>query len=184
MDDGVIRRAQQGDHDAFRLLMTMYVDRLFAVSSLIARDHALAQDAVQEALVRAWRDLPKLREPSKVSSWLAQLTVRATYDLLRRQRRVREIRPLTEDAAVSADDSARSVDRVLVGWAFDRLPPEQRAVIVLHYHLGLSLDEAAASLGIPPGTARSRLNAALTSMRRWMGADRERKPRALTEVAK
>lgn len=164
-----MRQAQQGSHDAFRLIVGSSIDRLHAVASLIARDPTIAQDAVQEALVRAWRDLPKLREPKSVSSWLAQLTVHATYDILRRQRRVRQLRPLAEDSAISIDESGRSVDRVLLGWAYERLPPEQRAVIVLHYHLGLSLDEVAATLGIPAGTARSRLHAALKSMRRWIG---------------
>jgi RNA polymerase sigma-70 factor, ECF subfamily len=184
VDEAIVRQAQQGSHDAFRLVVESSIDRLHAVASLIARDPTIAQDAVQEALVRAWRDLPKLREPKSVSSWLAQLTVRATYDQLRRQRRVRQLKPLVEDSAVGGDESGRSVDRILLAWAYDRLPPEQRAVVVLHYHLGLSLDEAATTLGIPRGTARSRLHAALQSMRRWMGPRGPVPAVARTEVAR
>lgn len=108
MDEAIVRRAQQGDHDAFRVIVNASIDRLHAVAGLITREPTMAQDAVQEALVRAWRDLPKLREPASVSSWLAQLTVHATYDVLRKQRRVRQLRSLAEDSAVTTSRHAAS----------------------------------------------------------------------------
>jgi RNA polymerase sigma-70 factor (ECF subfamily) len=171
MDAAIVRGAQAGDHDSFAVIVDASIDRLYAISTLIARDPGVAEESVQDALVRAWRDLPKLREPEKIASWLAQLTVHATYDVLRRQRRVREMRPLLEDSAVSADHTGLTVDRLLLGWAYGRLPAEQRAVVVLHYYAGLTLDEVAATLGIAPGTARSRLHGALQAMRRSIGSD-------------
>lgn len=184
MDDAVVRRAQRGEHAAFRLIVDEAIDRLYAVASLIARDHTLAEDAVQDALLRAWRDLPTLRDPTRLDAWLGRLTMNATYDVLRRHRRVRELRPLLEDSAVTSDSAPGSVDRALLDWAYGRLPPEQRAVVVLHYYAGLTLDEAAAHLGIPPGTVRSRLHAALGSMRRWIDSDAgAREPAGGSELA-
>lgn len=169
MDEAIVRRAQRGDHAAFGAIVDGSIDRLYALATLIARDRSLAEDAVQDALVRAWRDLPTLREPERISAWLARLTVNATYDLLRRQRRARQLRPLTDDSAAAADEATGVVDRALLEWAYGRLPAEQRAVVVLHYYVGLSLDEAAHVLGIPAGTARSRLHAALGAMRHSIG---------------
>ena len=159
----------QGDEHAFASIVDGSIDRLYAIATLITRDRSLAEDAVQEALVRAWRDLPKLREPQRVSAWLARLTVNATYDVLRRRRRVRDLRPLDEMSAIVSDAASSVVDRLVLSEAYGRLSPEQRAVIVLHYYQGIPLDEVAATLGIPAGTVRSRLNAALSSMRRWLG---------------
>lgn len=176
MDEAVVRRAQRGDHGAFAEIVDETIDRLYAVASLLARDRALAEDAVQEALIRAWRDLPSLRQPDRISAWLTRLTVNATYDLLRRQRRVREFRPLTEVSASLADVAPASIDRIALGAAFGQLPPEQRAVLILHYFSGLSLDDAAAHLGIPRGTVRSRLNAALSTLRRRITPRGESQP--------
>src|SRR5262245_43585647 len=80
LDEAVVRRAQSGDHEAFGRIVDESIDRLFAVATLMTRDSTLAEDAVQDALVRAWRDLPRLRDPSKCAAWLARLTVNATYD--------------------------------------------------------------------------------------------------------
>jgi RNA polymerase sigma-70 factor, ECF subfamily len=171
VDEAVVRRAQKGEQEAFETIVDASIDRLFALATLMTRDRSLAEDAVQDALIRAWRDLPRLREPARISAWLARLTVNATYDLLRRQRRIREIHPLRDDSAISADQAPAAIDRALLASAYGRLPPEQRAVVVLHYYLGLSLDEAATTLSIPPGTARSRLHAGLSAMRRWIGTD-------------
>lgn len=168
VDEALVRRAQAGDEDAFDAIVDASIDRLFSIATLIARDRTIAEDAVQDALIRAWRDLPTLREPARAAAWLARLTVNATYDQLRGRRRIRELRPLDETLPSGVDEAAGIVNRALLAWAYDRLPVEQRAVVVLHYYLGLSLDEVAATLGVPPGTARSRLNAGLVQMRRWI----------------
>jgi RNA polymerase sigma-70 factor (ECF subfamily) len=171
VNEAIVRRAQAGDHVAFTMIVDASIDRMFAVATLIARDRTIAEDAVQDAMIRAWRDLPSLRDPSRIAAWIARLTVNATYDLLRGRRRLDEIRPLSESVA-RADDAIGTVDRLMLSWAFGRLPVEQRAVVVLHYYVGLSLDEVSAALGIPAGTARSRLHAALVSMRRGILDDR------------
>jgi RNA polymerase sigma-70 factor (ECF subfamily) len=167
----LVERARQGDHDAFAELARGAVVRLDRAARLIVRDPELARDAVQDALIRAWRDLPGLREPDRFDAWLHRLTVNACLDQTRRRRRrVVEVElepfhdPPVADAA-SAADTRDEVDRVL-----RRLDERGRAIVVLHYYVGLPLPEVAGTLGIPVGTVKSRLHRALEDMRFAMAA--------------
>ena len=162
----LVRRAQQGDQDAFAALTGPVVARLDAAARLILRDGELARDAVQDSMVRAWRDLPGLRDPDRFLPWLHRLTVNACLDLARRrQRRSVEVE-LTPIAMPSvADATAEFAERERIDDALRRLEPEFRAVIVLHYFLGMPLQDVAVSLRIPVGTVKSRLNRSLRSMR-------------------
>ena len=122
--------------------------------------------------IRAWRDLPGLRDPERFDAWLRRLTVNACLDLTRRRRRRPvevEITPL--DAPVSSDLSSALADRDLVDGALRRLDPGHRAVVAMYYLLGMPLPEVAASLGIPLGTAKSRLHYALAAMRLTVTAE-------------
>jgi RNA polymerase sigma-70 factor (ECF subfamily) len=167
-----VERARHGDHDAFAVLARASVARLDAVARLILRDADLARDAVQEALVRAWRDLPGLRDPGNFDAWLHRLTVNASIDAVRkRRRRVVEVELMPIHDPMIPDESARIADREQMARAIERLEPEQRAVIVLHYYLGLSLQDAAATLGIPIGTAKSRLHRSLAALRTTVGEE-------------
>jgi RNA polymerase sigma-70 factor (ECF subfamily) len=162
----LVERAKRGDHDAFAVLAGAAGSRLLAAARLILRDPELARDATQDALVRAWRDLPSLRDPEKFDSWLHRLTVNACLDAARRRRRRPievEIGEFTEQP--TADHAGAIADRELLDQAMRRLGPDGRAVIVLHYYLGLPLSEVAATLRIPAGTAKSRLNRSLELMR-------------------
>jgi RNA polymerase sigma-70 factor (ECF subfamily) len=163
----LVERARQGDHDAFAQLVDPALARLDAAARLILRDPELARDAVQEALIRAWRDLPGLRDPDRFDAWLHRLTVNACLDLARsRRRRPIEVEISQLDAPSQPDHSGSLADRELVDAALRRLDPGHRAVVALHYLLGMSLPDVAASLGIPLGTAKSRLHHALAAMRR------------------
>jgi RNA polymerase sigma-70 factor (ECF subfamily) len=161
-----IERAQRGDHDAFADLVDVRLARLDAAARLVLRDPELARDAVQEALIRAWRDLPGLRDPERFDAWVHRLTINACLDLLRRRRRrivEVELTPIGEPAI--PDQSGAVADRQALHDALGRLDPGHRAVVALHYLLGMPLPEVAASLGIPVGTAKSRLHYALAAMR-------------------
>ena len=165
-------RAGRGDHDAFALLVAASIGHLTAVARLIVRDHELARDAVQEAYIRAWRDLPGLRDPDRFDAWLHRLTVNACLDALRRRRRRPieiDIHPLVLPSAVDQFGQVANRDQLERG--FVRLPPDQRAVLVLHYYVGLSVPSMADTLGIPLGTAQSRLGRALAALRAALSAD-------------
>jgi len=162
----LIDRAKRGDHDAFAELVDGALRRLDAAARLILRDPDLAQDAVQESLIRAWRDLPGLRDPDRFDAWLHRLTVNACLDLVRRRRRRAievQISPL--DSMDVPDHANAFAEHELLDGALRRLDPGHRAVVALHYLLGMPLPEVAVALGIPYGTAKSRLHYALTAMR-------------------
>ena len=162
----LVERAWQGDHEAFAALVDGSLARLDAAARLIVRDPELARDAVQDAFVRAWRDLPGLRDPERFDAWLRRLVVHSCLDLLRRgRRRVREVELTPVHFPSAPDPSSALADREEVDQALKRLDPNHRAVVALHYLLGMPLIEVAASLGIPIGTAKSRLHYALGALR-------------------
>lgn len=169
----LVERAGRGDHDAFAVLVTASATRLDAAARLILRDPELARDAVQNALMRAWRDLPGLRDPEKFDAWLHRLLVNSCLDeARRRRRRPIEVEILSADEHAAGGDAARGVaDRDLVERALARLDPEHRALVVLHYYLGYPLPEAAASLGISLPAAKSRLHRAMQGLRLTLTAD-------------
>ena len=180
MQRDLVERAIQGDHDAFSELARVVVRRLFVVARLILRDDVLAEDATQEALVAAWQRLAGLRDPERFEAWLHRLLVRACYREAGRSKRRRTVEvhvdPLTmpeaSPAVVGRADLASDLaERDQLERGFRRLDLDQRAVLVMHYYLGFSLDEAAIVLGVPPGTARSRLHRATIAMRAALDAD-------------
>ena len=168
----LVERAGRGDHDAFAVLVRRDIARLDAAARLILRDPELARDAVQEALVGAWRDLPGLRDPDRFDAWIHRITVRSCLAILRRRRRrVIEVE-LSPTADVPVGDiGSFVVDRDQVEQALRRLDPDRRAIVVVHFFLGLPLPETAEALGIPLGTAKSRLHRALAAMRAELQLD-------------
>lgn len=165
----LVERAQQGDHDAFAALAGDAIARLDAAARLILRDPDLARDAVQETCIRAWRDLPWLRDPDKFDAWLHRLTVNACLDVLRRRKRRPVEVELTPVIIASIDDESSLIaQRDSLDRALRALEPEWRAIVVLHYYLGMALPEVADALGIRLGTAKSRLNRSLSVLRSVM----------------
>ncbi len=171
MQRDLVVAAQAGDHDAFEAIAISEGDRLFALARLILRDADRAHDAVQEALVQAWRALPQLRDADRFDAWIRRLTVNACYELARREKRwdakISAVRP-----PEPAPDASRAVaDRDQLERGFRRLKPEQRAAVALRYYLDLTVPEVADALGIPEGTAKSRLHHAMAALRAALDAD-------------
>jgi RNA polymerase sigma factor (sigma-70 family) len=167
----LVERARGGDRDAFAALAAESIGRLYNVAHLMLRDRDLADDAVQETLVLAWRDLRGLRDPGGFDAWLHRVLVRSVYREADRERR-RSVRTVQVPDIASHADTARDVeDRDTLERGFRRLRPEHRAVLVLHHYLGLSDDEAADALDVPAGTVKSRLNRATSALRAELEAD-------------
>jgi RNA polymerase sigma-70 factor, ECF subfamily len=174
MQEDLVRLAQRGDASAFGRLIHGRLSRLHASAVLIVRDAELGQDAVQDALVEAWRDLPGLRDPARLDAWLHRLLIRACYRVARshRRRRVLEIPMAYDSDAVSpARDLDTVVDRHDLERAFAHLSAEHRAILVLAYYADLPLVDVAAALEIPLGTAKSRLSRATNAFRAASAAD-------------
>ena len=169
----LVERARDGDHDAFAVLAGAAVARLDAAARLILRDRELARDAIQDAMMRAWRDLPGLRDPDKFDAWLHRLTVHACLDAARhRRRRPIEVELTPLDTPTIADISVLVANRDALDRALRALDPEWRAIVVFHYYLGMPLPDVAAALGIPLGTAKSRLHRSLGVLRTTVESER------------
>jgi RNA polymerase sigma-70 factor (ECF subfamily) len=169
----LVERAAKGDQEAFAGLARLSSNRLFAIAWRILRDHHLAEDAVQQTLVTIWNELPRLRDPDRFEAWSYRLVVRHAMAEARRGRRGALVQLLPDDADVSrAPDAYGAVaDRDRIERGFARLSPEQRAVLVLQHYVGLSLAEIAEVLGIPVGTAGSRIHYATKALRSAIEAD-------------
>ena len=173
MDPRLVEQAMAGDRGAFDALVRASINRLYGLAYLILRDPDRASDATQEALVAAWRDLSALRDAERFEAWLHRLLVRACHREARRERRRRriEIHELTLDERPGPDHLPALVNRDQLDRAFRRLGIEERAVVVLHHLEGFTLRAIAEMLGIPIGTAKSRLHRGTQSMRAALEAD-------------
>ena len=170
----IVEQAMQGDREAFGVLVVQVSDRMYAIATRILRDSHLAEDALQVALVTAWRQLPTLRDPDRFEAWVRKLLVHACYaEARRRTAWAANVRALPVEGPAARDEIVAIADRDALDRAFRRLTVEQRAVFVLHHHLGLPLVEIAETLGVPAGTARSRLHYATRTLRAAIEADAE-----------
>ena len=167
----LVLRAREGDRDAFDLLMTAVVDHLFRIARLILRDVDRAEDAVQEALVKCWRDLPGLRDPDRFDAWLNRLLLNSVTDEARRRGRFAASISILRVEPAEQDSASALADRDELARVFDRLSLEHRTIVVLHHYLGFTLEEAASTIGIPVGTAKSRLHYATDALRAALDAD-------------
>lgn len=167
-----VEQARHGDEEAFGALVRMVGDRCIFIAHRILRDADLAQDAVQAALVQAWKELPTLRDLDRFEAWLHRILVNACYAEARRNRRhAANVVLLEMDHPAAPDDYLAVNDRDQLDRGFRWLPPEQRAVLVFRYGLGLTVPEVAEHLGIPLGTAKSRLSYATAAIRAALEAD-------------
>jgi RNA polymerase sigma-70 factor (ECF subfamily) len=172
VDRDLVEAARGGDRDAYVDLIRPRIDHLFAIAQRILRDVDRAEDALQDALVIAWRDLRGLRDPGRFDAWLRRLLVHECIDqATRERRRTANLRVLPVDGPAAPDELLTVADRDQLERGFRRLPPDQRAILVLHHFAGFAPSEIAETLGIPPGTARSRLHHAHRAMRAALDAD-------------
>jgi RNA polymerase sigma-70 factor (ECF subfamily) len=176
MDPALIRRAQTGDVDAFTALVAGRFEPMQRTAMAILGHEADARDAVADSLAAIWRELPRLRDPLAFEAWSTRILVHACRRRLRRgvRARVREIAIDSVDAGGAGSGSAGAspglaegvADRMALERAFERLDADARTILVLHHLDGRGLAEVASVLGIPVGTAKSRLFAARRALQR------------------
>jgi RNA polymerase sigma-70 factor (ECF subfamily) len=171
VDRTLVEAARRGDHEAFEALAIGVSGRLYGVARLILRDTHLAEDAIQEALVSAWRRLPTLRDPDRFDAWIYRLTENACRDVGRDRRRISSEIHVVEMPAGTVPSGTGVEDRDLLERGFRHLREEQRIVVVLHYYLGLPAADVADVVGIPIGTAKSRIHYATEALRAALEAD-------------
>jgi RNA polymerase sigma-70 factor (ECF subfamily) len=166
MDQDLVVRVQQGDKRAFETLTVTDYPRLFRVAHSILRERSHAEDATQQAYFDIWRNIRRLRDPAKFEGWSYRILVNACYAEAKRTPGWlpgTEVATAQEPRAVDAFDAV--LDREELEHGFQRLTVDQRVVVVLHFHLDMTLEQVAGTLGIPKGTVESRLGRALKSMR-------------------
>jgi RNA polymerase sigma-70 factor, ECF subfamily len=185
LDPRLVARAQAGDREAFAALAADSLARLNAVARLILRDDDGADDAVQEALLAAWRNIRALRDADRFGAWLNRLLINACYDRGRRvrRRRVVEIQAAPIDEPATSDTQASLALHDLLERGLARLPTDQRAAIVAVYYLDLPIKDAAAMLGIPDGTLKSKLHRSLNALHAAVDADDRPRAQAQESIA-
>lgn len=166
-----IELAMRGDAAAYEDLVHAVARPLYLAAYRILRDGHAAEDAVQQAFLRMWRELPRLRDPERFEAWAYRLVVRAAIDETRRSKRQARFREVKPAVAFAPDASAEIAARDALDQAFRTLSVDHRAVVVLHYYVGMSIAEIAATLDVPYGTVGSRLHYALRSMRTAFGLE-------------
>lgn len=173
MQRDLVERAQHGDAEAFSKLAAALMTQLYATARLIVRSDERAADVVQDAMLRAWLDLPGLRDPDRFEAWVHRLLVRSCYRAAKGQRTrdVVELHldPLPELAIGDMQQSTAIRDQLERG--FVALNTDQRTCVVLHLYLGMSLEETADIVGVPRGTVQSRIHRAMRVMRTALEAD-------------
>ena len=171
MQRDLVERAMSGDHEAFSELARLVVRRLYAVARLILHDTSRAEDATQEALFVAWRDLTALRDPDRFEAWLHRLLVRECYREARHERRRIEVEGRVRPITMVDDPGQMNAIQDELRRGFGRLDVDLRTALVLHHYLGYTFREIGDVLGIPTGTAQSRVHRATRLMRAALIAD-------------
>jgi RNA polymerase sigma-70 factor (ECF subfamily) len=151
---------------AFGHLVDETLDRSYRIASVILGNSIDAEDATHDAVVIAWRSYAALRDPSRFEAWFQRILVNVCRDRLRKQRR----QPVTELGAIGGraalDILANVDDRLVIDRAFARLSPDQAITVALRFHADLTVDAIASRMGVPAGTVKSRLHAALATLER------------------
>lgn len=167
----LIQQARQGDEDAFASLYMAHAPRLYGLSLRMCQNEADAQDAVQEAMVKAWRNLPAFRFQSELGTWLYRIAMNCCRDILRRRKKPAVSMETLQETGVEIPQEGfeeRTVQRDELTRALAKMDDKYREIIILREIQGLSYEEVAQVLRLPVGTVRSRLNRARAQLRSFL----------------
>jgi RNA polymerase sigma factor (sigma-70 family) len=156
-DADLARRFAAGDEQAVRALYADYAGRILGLSLRMLRSRALAEEAVQTTMLKAWRAAGSFDPTRELAPWLYAIARRVAIDIYRRERRPREAAELAdEDVAVVPLSFERTWEAWEVRVALDELPPDEREVVRLSHLVGMTHQQIAESVGVPLGTVKSR----------------------------
>lgn len=161
----LVSDALAGDRSAFACLLERETPSAYRAALAILRSPEEARDVVQEAAIRAWQELPRLRRADAWAAWFRRITVRQALDERRHARHTRESRLIDDAQPGPTDATADSDDAVSLLSAFSRRRADDRALLALRFHLDLTVPDVAATLGIPVGTAKARIHRAINKLR-------------------
>lgn len=157
--------ARAGDRQAFTTLVEHEAPVALRLARAILRSDSEAQDAVQDAFVRAWRDLHRLRDPDRWTPWFRTLTVHAAIDQYRRRRRLREVELDAAELRRVDDTSGAAGERDRLRRALGELSIDDRVILLLRFAEDLDVPAIALTLGLRLGTAKARLSRATMRLR-------------------
>ncbi len=163
-DEGVMVREKVSDRvTSFERLDEGQLVASYRLASVLLRDRIEAEDAVQDALLRAWHGWPRLRDPARFEAWFQRILVNGCHDRLRQRKHWARVAQLPERSG--PDEHGRSDERAALLQAIDSLPVDQRVVVVLRYFGDLPLEQIAERTGSRAGTVKSRLHHGLRALR-------------------
>lgn len=179
---GLVEAAAAGDPRAFRDLMEAFQTTFYGVARRYAGSHEDADDVLQDAFVKIYQNLASLSTPEAFFPWARRVLINTALDRIRRKRTMSGVETAADDPEIAERESAfdspeRGVERREFYRKLERalnvLPPRQREVVTLHDVEGLSTDEVAERIGVPPATVRSNLFYAREKLRRMLASYRE-----------
>ena len=185
MDELLLRRAQNGDPDAFGQLMEPLEQLVWRVCWHYTGNREAAEDCGQEAMIRIWRNLANYRGECALESWVYRIAANCCMDWLRKKKRDKSVsmEPMREQGFDPADPSPGTEEQVVakderqrLREAIAQLPDDQREALILTQLEKIPYDEAAQSLGISEGTVKSRVNRAKARLKEILSEERELSP--------
>ena len=161
----LVAKAQAGDEKAFAELIFEAKRRMWAVAMSVTGNSHDAEDAIQNAMISAWKNIGKFRPRARFSTWMYRITSNAALELLRKRREIPDDDAGADTPDASAPIQQRITTTMVVRQALETLEPDFKEVLVLREYGGLSYDELAAHQGIPVATVKSRLNRARSKLK-------------------
>ncbi len=164
-ETALVSRCRVGDTEALRTLVEQHSRVLFGTAYLMTRDHSLAEDAVQAALVQMWKKLPSLRQNGSLKAWLVRIVINEVNQQCRKKRLptvyLEQAQEIPDDPPEVETTLLRGEEHQHLKRALEMLETKQREAVVLRYFSDLTVPEIAAALGEREGTIKSRLSRAL-----------------------
>ena len=166
-EDLTIARCQEGDREAFRVLVDRHKDVLYGTALLMTGNRAIAEEAVQEAFLSAWRGIGGFKRGQPLKPWLTRILVNGV--LSQKRKRAIPTIPIADsggNGGPSVSDQTDVIERrVVLRQALATLDPQQQQVVVLRYFAELTVPEISVAMGVKEGTVKSRLHRALSRLR-------------------